>query len=402
LKKILSLFLLTLIISACSSVEKVKYLDQNKSELSSSYNSKNYDKYLNHMKKNEIFLAGETHGIKENYTLRLNLLMFLNQNAGVKYYLAEMGYSSSFYLNKYLDTGDEKYLLLVENSIAGSYDYSLEDLNFWKSLYRYNRSLKKENRIKIIGLDLEHQFWISIIHLNEILNDKNLGDPMDKTLKNLNSMATNICHDMKDTKNILKNIKGIKISHLGKIAKEIERDLKNRENIYKKELNSDELFDLKFILYSSINTEMIYQANKGDEHFYNEREKAIYKNFLKVYGKFLNGKYFGQWGAFHILQKNSDGERSFASYLNEENSPVKNKVISIKFVYDNKKHKITNKKILKAFKEYSTSKFTFYELENPNSIGDDPCPLNDYEASDITEYFQYGILIRDPKKVTKL
>ncbi len=402
MKKFISLFLFALVLSACSSVEKAEYLDKNSSELNASYNSKDYNKFISDLNKNEVFLAGEMHGIKENYTLRLNLLMYLNENAGVKYYLAEMGYSSSFYLNKYLSTGDEKYLFLVTNSIVGSYDYSVEDVQFWRNLYRYNILLPKKNRIRIVGLDLEHQFWLSILHLEDILKDKNLGPNMKNALDDLACLDSYICPDISDTKNIFKNISHINISQLIKITKEINIDFENRRNIYKKELSREEFYDLEFILSNSIDTERIYANIDDSDYFNREREKSIYNNFLRAYGKLGKGKYFGQWGGFHILQKNSSNENSFAAYLDQESSIVHDKVISIKFVYDNKKHKKTNKKLLKAFKEYSESKFTLYKLDTFKGTGKEPCPINDYEASDITEYFQYGILIRNPQKVTAL
>ncbi|WP_320046764.1 hypothetical protein [uncultured Ilyobacter sp.] len=402
MKKFIFLFLLVLTISGCSNVEKAEYLSINKSELKSSYDSSDYDKLTDDLKTNTIFLAGEMHGIKENYTLRLNLIKFLRENADVKYYLAEMGYSSSFYINRYLSTGDEKYLFLVTNSIVGSYDYSLEDVEFWRSLYKYNNSLPEKEKIKVIGLDLEHQYWISIIHLNDILRNKDLGSDMTEVLENLNRLSSYICPDMNNTENILKNTQGIKILYLKKITESINTDLRKRKFLYKKILSKDEFRDLELTLSNSSDTARIY-SNTGNSRYFNcEREKSIYNNFLKVYGKLGSGKYFGQWGGFHILQKSRSDEDSFASYLNLKDSPVRKKVVSIKFVYDNNKHKSTNRKLLNAFKEYSSSKFTLYKLKNFNSIGESPCPINDYDPSDITEYFQYGILIRNPKKVTAL
>ncbi|WP_319370378.1 lipoprotein [uncultured Ilyobacter sp.] len=402
MKKFIFLFLLVLTVSGCSSVEKAEYLNKNKSELKSSYDAEDYNKLINDLKTNNVFLAGEMHGIKENYTLRLNLLKFFKENAEVRYYLAEMGYSSSFYINRYLTTGDEKYLFLVTNSIAGSYDHSVEDVEFWRSLYKYNNSLPEKERVKVIGLDLEHQFWISILHLNEILKNKNLGPEMEKVLEGLNTLSVCICPDMNNTKDILKNIQKINIFSHSKIIKDIYNDLEKRRSIYVKLLDKDELYDLELTLSNSNDTVRIYKNIDDISYFNFEREKSIYNNFIEVYDRLNGGKYFGQWGGFHILQKSRADEDSFASYLNLENSPVKQKVISIKFVYDNQKHKVTNRKILNAFKEYSTSKFTLYKLENFDSIGEVPCPINDYDLSDITEYFQYGILIRDPEKVTAL
>ena len=68
MKKYISIFLLVLTISACSNIEKSEYLDKNKSELKASYDSSDYNKLTGDLNANDVFLAGEMHGIKENYT----------------------------------------------------------------------------------------------------------------------------------------------------------------------------------------------------------------------------------------------------------------------------------------------------------------------------------------------
>lgn len=64
-----------------------------------------FDKAIN---KYHVFLTGETHYTKKNYDLMLAFIKYLNKKADVKYILCEKGYNDTVYINRYLDTGDEK------------------------------------------------------------------------------------------------------------------------------------------------------------------------------------------------------------------------------------------------------------------------------------------------------
>jgi len=402
LKKPISLLVMAAMFTACSSAQNVKNLDKQSSKISMKYSEEDYRNLSHDLKDNQVFLAGELHGIQENYTLRLNLLMYLNENAGVNYYLAEMGYSSSYYINKYLETGNEKYLFVVANSIIGSYDHSLDDINFWRDVYKYNQTLAEDKRIKVIGLDIEHQFWLAIMQLNDLVEDLNLGRHMDTTLGKLEYYSASMCPDIKDSKDILKNVKNVNTKDVLKVVAELREDYKANPAYYEKLLSEQEFKDFVFVMDNITDTERIY-TNRGNRSYFNkEREKSICKNFLRAYEGNPDGKFFGQWGSFHVLQKSDNYEKRFAEYLNNDDSPVKDEVISIKYIYDNKYHKKTNRRILSAFKEYGDSKFTLYKLDPLKCETTEICPINDHGIDDVSEFFQYGILIRDPQKVTPM
>lgn len=402
MKKSISLLVMAAILSACSSGQKYKNLEKTSSKVNMDYSQEDYEKLSVDLKDNKVFLAGELHGIQENYTLRLNLMMYLNENAGVNYYLAEMGYSSSYFLNKYLSTGDEKYLFVVANSIVGSYDYSLDDVNFWRSLYKYNQGLPEEKRIKVIGLDIEHQFWLAIMQLNDLLEDINLGSEMEPTLGKLEFFSASVCPQIKESRDILQNVRDLNTKDILAVVAEIREDYNEHPEKYKNLLSKDDFDDFTFVINNITDTERIYTNRNNRDFFNKEREKAIYNNFLRAHDMHPEGKFFGQWGSFHIMQKSDNHENRFAEYLNEEGSPVKDKVISIKYIYDNQYHKRTNRKILSAFKKYGDSKFTLYNLDPLKCESADACPINDHGIEDVSEFFQYGILIRDPQKVTPM
>ncbi len=405
MKKSISLLVIAAVLTACSSAQKNKNVNKtlknSSSKISMNYSQEDYSGFSNDLKDNRVFLAGELHGIQENYTLRLNLLMYLNENAGVNYYLAEMGYSSSYFINKYLETGEEKYLYVVANSIIGSYDYSQDDVNFWKDLYKYNQGLPKEKRIKVVGLDIEHQFWLAVMQLNDIVEDVNLGGEMETVLGKLEYYSAAMCPSIADSRDILQNVKNIQTRSVLEVVADLREDYNSNPEKYRKVLSEEDFQDFVFVLNNITDTERIYTNRRNKEYFNKEREKAIYKNFLRTHEMYSDGKFFGQWGSFHVLQKSDNHEERFAQYLNGDDSPVKDEVISIKYIYDNKYHRRTNRKILSAFKQYGDSKFTLYRLDTQEH-GSDICPLNDHGIEDVSEFFQYGILIRDPQKVTPM
>jgi len=406
LKKSISLLMMAAILTACSSTTKVSSikqdLEKNASKINLDYSQDDYENLSHDLEDNKVFLAGELHGIQENYTLRLNLLMYLNENAGVNYYLAEMGYSSSYFINKYLETGEEKYLYVVANSIVGSYDHSVDDINFWKDLYKYNQSLPDERKIKVVGLDIEHQFWLAIMQLNNLVEDLNLGEGMETTLGRLEYYSASLCPQMTDSKNIMQNVKKLDTKDVLKVIADLRSDYNENPTKYKRLLSEDEFKDFKFVINNITDTERIYSNRSNRDYFNKEREKAIYKNFLRAYEEDPDAKFFGQWGSFHVLQKSDNHETRFAQYLNQDDSPVKDEVITIKYIYDNKYHSKTNNRILSAFKKYGESKLTLYRLTPLKCDIEDKCPINDHGIEDVTEFFQYGILIRDPQKVTPL
>ena len=63
-----------------------------------------------YIKKTSIFLTGEYHHTSLNTAVTLQFVKCLNQKAGVRYYILEMGDSPARLLNSYLDSGDEQIL----------------------------------------------------------------------------------------------------------------------------------------------------------------------------------------------------------------------------------------------------------------------------------------------------
>lgn len=194
-KIILSAILLCIVMSftgGCSSnisdKEIYSYLDKNHQSININDNSNNFSIFDQDAEKNDVILCGEAHAVKYNYKLQLQLLEYFNKKHNVKYLLAEMPYSTSCYINNYLKTGNDENLKIIIHNLQNTFSYSNDFYDFWIKLRAYNLSLPKNRRIKVVGVDIEHQIPTAVEYLNSIM-DKS-GTIPDKILINLSKMQT--------------------------------------------------------------------------------------------------------------------------------------------------------------------------------------------------------------------
>ncbi|SDJ56415.1 hypothetical protein [Chryseobacterium jejuense] len=107
----------------------------------------------------QVFLLGEIHGYADNQKLDLNVLKFLNQKEGVKYYIAEMDSIHSNKLNVFLHGKTKDQNLLKEVVLAVKkripQQSSKELMDKWNSIYDYNQTLKDSLKISVIGVDTD-------------------------------------------------------------------------------------------------------------------------------------------------------------------------------------------------------------------------------------------------------
>lgn len=117
-----------------------------------------------------IFL-GESHGIATNDDVNFALLTHLHETAGVRTYIAEMGYSTGHFLNEYVQTGDENLLDNVYSALEGTTAWNRSQVAFWQQVYAWNQTLPAAERIRVIGLDVQHQYPVGVWHLTTLLSE---------------------------------------------------------------------------------------------------------------------------------------------------------------------------------------------------------------------------------------
>lgn len=343
--------------------------------------------------KNNVILAGEGHAVAINYGLELALLKHLNQKDKVRYLLAEIGFSSSCYINEYLESGDETKLKLIYNDLVRTASWSKESYNFWIELRKYNLTIPKDQRIKVIGIDIEHQVKTACDYLNSILPPtappKVIKLSIEKYTDNFKS---------KDNNNMLATIKSL------------QNDIKIKPSIYKAYLGSN-YFNFTIVLDNIVNSINAYASNRAN--FDDIREPIIYSNFKRIYSHFPIGKYFGEFGMEHVYQKNCSSylgnKTRFAMYLNSNDSPVKGRVMSIAYGYENCTYMTSGHNYGESIADpiisdidildrFSKTNITVFKLNGANS----PFSSKTYfvEGSNggcTTNYFQYIILIKNSK-----
>lgn len=372
-----------------------EYLNRNNSnvDLHKEDYIKGFDIFNDDLKNYDVILAGESHSIAKNYDIQLSMLKYFNKTAGVKYLLLEMAYSSSKDIQQYLETGNENILKSFYDKMKGTAGWSKESYDFWKKLRLLNETLDDNEKIRVIGIDMQYQQDEEINYLYSSLPTKIIPIEIKSVIEKLKDIKEN--YENKDSiaiKNVIELLKG---------------DIENNTNVYKEYLG-DKYFDFTIVL------DTLESLLKTTNENYSEiREECMYNNFKKVYTHFPKGKYFGQFGLEHVYQRHCNSyiyeKDRFAMCLNRDNSPVKNRVLSIGYVYKdcsrmskelnyqqvNSDSHLTDIYILNKYAKTDITIFNLKEHRTPfaNELHFVENPTDRYTL----DYFQYIILIKNSK-----
>lgn len=289
-----------------------RYLEKNHSSIQISDDfAEGLDLLNEDLRKNEIFLTGENHGVKANAKLRIEFLKYFKEKINFKYYLCELPYSMTYFLNKYIESGDEEILKDIYMALKGTDAWNQDDYNHWIELYRYNKQLSSKDKIRVMGIDIEHQ-------------PKNAF----KCMEYIFSLRENI-REIKGSVDIFTcEVDNLEDEEIKSISTKLKEELVNNEDRYRKILKED-YFKITYVNDNLLNMLEVYSGN----NFNGIRDLKMYENFLKIYKHLPKGKYFGQIGLSHVFKKSFPYVNWFASLLNRDNSKFKDKVLSIAYAY---------------------------------------------------------------------
>lgn len=415
---VISLFIVVTFISGCNSpiANEKMYLYLYKNHESANNISNNFSIFDNDIKKNNVILCGECHGVKYDYKLQIKLLEYFNKKYNLKYLLMEQPYSTTCSINDYLKTGDEKILKAMFSSFKNTFSYNNDFYYFLVGLRKYNLTLAQNKRIKAEGIDIEFDILFAMKYLNSILINR--GKVPDKISPAVNEFRKQLINNSLTNKDFICR-QDLKTKML-----DFQNDINENKNCYMKYLGKS-FYDFSFILNNSINSINVlntyYNSKNNSEKLAKGRELCIYNNFKKLYKNLPRGKYFGQFGREHIYQKMfcdgsyNDTDERFATYLNDKNSPVSGKVLSVAYSYENCYQMLLNQSDAvakvnadsyyddnKFLDHYAKSDITIFKLDGYNS------PFNkklyfikNATASGVTtDYFKYIVLIRNSPGTT--
>lgn len=245
--------------------------------------------------------------------MEIRLLDYFVRRAGVKYLLIEHGYSQAMQYNLYLETGDESILREEVKGLKGTLSYTKEFFNYWQQVYQLNQRLSPENKILVIGIDLD---WLPSVHkyLSKELQEIDLRE-----LPSLQNLLDNYNDSIPQ----------------GNYTKTYEEILLEYKNANKSIFSEQQKFEITYIFKNLIHSaDAFSQVEHLDIH--RKRDMYMYENFIELYNHFPVGKFFGQWGLNHIYQSPQLGVNWLAYLLNtEESSPVKGKILSMATYYKN-------------------------------------------------------------------
>lgn len=297
---------------------------------------------------NQLFLVGEGHGTQYNIELQLDMIKHLQQTAGLKYILLELGFLDQLYLNRYLQTGNEQVLDSFFHFHPNTFYFNKQLFHFFQQLYHYNLQLPAKNKLQIITVDLDFAYRDALLYVQ-----RNLPALLPDSLKH----PFTEMNPVQDTAALL--IQKFNSAYKGFVKNDL---------IYKKHFN--ELFEDTKHLLDNINQRLQIAVSKRNDL----RDSVMYNNFLYAKKRYAinNDKIIGFMGSFHVKQFDVPGDPRFAAILAKSNA-VKG-VVSFMSVYNGGEAMIPNRNN-KADSSGNIPAYFNLKVTNGSLAG----PVNKYE-----------------------
>ena len=352
-----------------------------------------FDKY-------DFFITGEMHSVSKNFDIQKQMIKSLSEKTDLKYIITEESMANALIINDYLKTGNLEKLDKIFQNLKRTFAYSRENYDFYQFLYEFNKNLPEEKKITYIGVDIEHQYGTTLEYLRNFIDDKNAPVIVSNFIKDFFEKY-NKENRMEYCKKILDD----------KILENILLDIENSKKTYEAAFG-DDLWTFRYLINNLKNTCSSYIVCDRDDEFMKIRETAILSNFAEIYNHFPNGKFFGQWGNWHIFA----GKSLWFSMNYDENSPIKNKVCRIPILYFDSSHmdrknfesckiedrdfKYSNGKYeFDVVKSLTQEKPTFFKIDvEKNAFYDEV--ISDNKATIYSDGFPYIVGVKDSKACT--
>ncbi|CAM2927422.1 erythromycin esterase family protein [Paenibacillus sediminis] len=318
------------------------YLKHNKAavDIHSDQTSKGLSLMDNDLENHRLFLTGEVHRSSFNTDVQISMLRYLNEKAGVRYYMSEYPFSVAQMINMYLNTGDEKYLPRITD----------DELRLWKWIHDFNGQQPVEKRISFVGMDVEHDPLNGLVYLNLLLEPlqsegNNIPNGLRPFMKAIRAYAQP--QNKQESDRLRKGGE-----HMLQL---VDKELKQHLTLWEKTLDEETFFRFRMTGENLLNGAYLHTFYTTDyPRFNSEREPMMFNNFKEldkeISKKDRGAKYYGEWGLEHVYQKehSTDGFKvtkpRIAELINEYGS-FQGKVLSIGMMYAGSKcfDMVTNK-----------------------------------------------------------
>lgn len=266
-----------------------------------------------------VFLAGEYHAQTKGYQSKKMLIQYLHEKQDVDYLICEVGMGHGMFLDDYIQNGDDEKLKFFMNQIENTMAWTKEEYEFWQWLYEYNQQQSEQDKLHIIGLDVEIERYpkCTIKGLSLLLDDsvtpaEEIQPLMERMKQGDETVIWEFPKVLEEYPEQMQEAFGENFPWAEQYAKNVEATKKYFELDKSKGVNAHQI-----------------------------RDNAMADNLCFVLEQFPeDAKFFGQFGGAHVIQSaidtgNGFDERydRFAMQLQEDDSPVKGEVCSIYMVF---------------------------------------------------------------------
>lgn len=308
-----------------------------------------------------VILLGEAHGVAINEALDFALFTYFYETAGVRTYIAETGYGMGALLNRYVQSGDDDQLRNLFAALEGTTAWNRERFVFWHRLHAWNQTLPADARVRVVGLDVEHQYPVGVGYVLSLLPDAAPASPaLAEPVETLRAMVderrwdAHACHAAVEALlAAIETYPDVADAYFGVEVGEVQRAL--------------QALATRFVYYA---TEDANAADAARDRYMVETYLALGLQTETVYGK---------WGAEHVYQHPYRGLERFAMLLDGAGSPVAGRVLSIDLVYaDSRQLRIRNgsygdaavaapRRIVRPLRRMATGDVTLFQLTGATS-----------------------------------
>ncbi len=342
-----------------------------------------------------VFLAGEYHAKTKGYQSKKMLIQYLHEEQDVDYLICELGMGQGFLLDDYIQTGNEGNLIFMMEELEGTLAYTQDEYQLWKWLYDYNQQQPENCKLHIIGLDIEFQKKTSV--------------------RGLSLLMDNSVTPAKEIQPLIERIKESDGTAVKEFPQALEKYPEQMKEVFGENFPWAEQYAKNVTA-----TEKFFELNQsGGANAHQIRDDKMTDNlFFAMEQLPEDAKFFGQFGAEHILQSEmittfvlQENYNRFAMQLQADDSPVKGEVCSIYLAFLKKSqsprsttyYPMNGSEVpIDAFQDYYAQD-TFIPLDEKGSpfFNDGEEQTENKESANakaeinLTDYFQKILLLPD-------
>ena len=252
----------------------------------------------------KVFFIAETHELEINTEYQLFFLKFLHTNAGVRNLITEYSYGTAFLIDQYLKSGDTLFLNARANKKYQQYE------DYWKELYKWNKSLPADQHISVYGIGRYNWPIIAPLYFC-IPEEKEIPEEIKSEIEIINQLFTS-----NNPPSYYGN--GFDSKDNQKLRKSLRRKLEKYPEL-------TTYFGSNYIHVENITNN--YAA-------YKPTDASMFKNFNELHDE-LEGNTMLVFGSYHcFLDRWTHKYDPLAKLINESNN-YKNQVYSTIGYFDN-------------------------------------------------------------------